>query len=248
MKRPLNQAPSNIAAVPIDVGVPLFGDAQRSGDEFGGSAAPSIPSTPYVKTAVAQYVVPTSIGTVVGWYKSVFSTCGFKSAASGRIDSSQQFHGYYAPGYQNLQIEMVFKPGRSTKSTAIEYYAVAELDAPRPAMSYLSHPKVILVSYAPSGAASGASIKHVTIRDSGDISVVVSALNMLPVQEGAQHCPPGRGWIATLTLRYLHRGSSRVQFTSCSEVQVRGVVLSDGPDRFAWTALSYAVYHALDKP
>ena len=77
----VGRVPPDITPQPITTTVPLYAGAIASRDP-SADAPLGIPAVPYLKTACAEYIIPTDPATADAWYRTAFAQRGYTVGAS----------------------------------------------------------------------------------------------------------------------------------------------------------------------
>lgn len=173
---------SDIPHGPFRVGLPLYPGATQLGHIIGRPVF-DYPLNQYLQMAVAEYQTPTSEVTVMHWYRSAFTSCGWKASGSMTTNASVLDIGsdFTASNNPNLTVEMSY--GLAPSGATYIAYAVEDVTyPPRPARSYLHGPfrrvRIALQHNSPEGAQKR-YVSRITIADRTAISRLVTAVNAI---------------------------------------------------------------------
>jgi hypothetical protein len=208
------------------------------------------PATPYLKAAIAEYLLPTDTVTAEEWYRQRFAPCGYTVTGTGE---SHDAHGHSSTGITftsrsnaNLTVQLSFEDVPHG-GTLLLYVAEDVTVPPRPPGSYLPGDIVrVNVTYLLPLLQSGGVQRrlHRTITSPAAIHRLVAALNALShIVPGRHTCPADNGQSATLV--FVRRNGRTVRVYD--EPVCVGVVvghfppLIDDHDR-VWATITALVY------
>jgi hypothetical protein len=177
---PLGVAP-DIPRGPFRVTVPLYPGATSLTHTLG-DLVPDYPLDPYLQMAVAEYRTSADRETVMHWYRSAFTGCGWR-VTGWRTNSNVLETGtdFTARGNPNLTVEMSF--GDTSSGGTYIAYAVEDVTYPaRPARSYLRGPLTrVAIALQHSSPQPGQRpwVSHTAVVDRASITQFVGAINAL---------------------------------------------------------------------
>ena len=177
-----SQVAPDIPAGPFTVSLPLYSDATPVSPLVGDPMG-SYPLDPYLQTAVGEYESAAAEKTVMKWYVTALTSCGWRASGEMRTNSNVLAVGrdFTAAANPNLQVQMTFGVNPSG-GTYIGYAAEEITYPPRPANSYLrGHFRLLRIALgrARSPGNPPSSFRHVTISTHRTIARLVAAINSL---------------------------------------------------------------------
>lgn len=237
---------SDIPLDPVAVPVPL-----QPGSTISSAPLPIAPAIPpvllarqYLKTAVAEYAVPSGVSTAVKWYKARFARCGYTlrwwtTGSNGKGGPTEEDYGFESPTIPSLTVRLSFEQS-SSGNPLLLYYAYAESVPPPPAASHIGAAvNHIRVTYVFPNTKQGWKID---LTNQTEIAAITGTINRLSQDVGVHSCFGSR---QSATLRMVQPKTSQTFTVSpgCYDVWFgRRVRLLDG-NHAVWNAVRAAVYN-----
>lgn len=199
----IGRVPPDITPQPITTTVPLYAGAIASTDP-SADAPLGVPAVPYLKTACAEYVIPTDPATADAWYRTAFVQRGYTvgASATGSDPSGFTTATSFTPQVATRPtVELGYK-AISNGRTLLLYFAYVIAVPPRPAGSYLppdiarvrvSYHRTVAGSAGPNGPGGHDLYITRTIANRAAIAKLVTTINSLHrSDEGVVNCPNER--------------------------------------------------------
>jgi len=235
-------APADMPLDPVLMEAPLHPGAAPSRDRV--ALPPPIPPlyTHYLKTAATEYSLPIATKSAIAWYRTAFTTCGYRIFSSGRSSDRERSSShitFQSPTTPNLWVSLTLQGGPSG-NTLLVYYAYAVTLPPRPPGSFVMEGSSLKVTYILPG---GRSAWNVALTDRMAINDLILAVNSLSRDVFVHTCFSGRRDSATL--HFIPQHGKAVTLTvapACYDAGVAGSIVLSDTQHAVWNGTSAVVY------
>lgn len=230
---------------PVTAEAPLYPGAVRSHAALADDIFMGVPLSSYIKTASAEFSLPTGVGPALRWYRKSFADCGFTAG-----EHSTTGVEFASSTTSSLKVQVALDP-ISAHSSLVLYYAYALSHPARPARSFVPD----ILGGSPTGVKgtiTSATVTYesplnskrarITLKNPRVIFGLVSIVDQPPAVEVDIGCarPPGDGIVVVF-----HTANGRayrlVVDPNCS-FAVNGSRPINDENLGVWSYISYLVY------